>query len=264
MSCQERTRDTTGAGDTCRHRLTATVPPEREKRLRIVRHQGDASKTPVRCPTFPLEWQKRQGPLGAGPGAAAHQGTSWNGHSGRQPAASKKVKRTPPRPWGAPREGRSGSSRPRRQPHPDVPRAALVTAPPGNGLRQAACGRTHCDSRHSSRPAAPAEATGTRHSRRWAGSHPASRPPSRRVGLWELQTDPGYTVAPWCGLGGQKGQGHRGLCQSRGDSVTLGGADRSPEVQPNPIVHSMCSLSYTNYMAIKLFGNAARETAWGQ
>lgn len=137
MSCQ-KTRDTTGAGDTCRHRLTATVPPEREKRLRIVRHQGDASKTPARCPTFPLEWQKRQGPLGAGPGAAAHQGTSWNGHSGRQPAASKKVKRTPPRPWGAPRERRSGSSRPRRQPHPDVPRAALVTAPPGNGLRQAA------------------------------------------------------------------------------------------------------------------------------
>lgn len=231
---------------------------------------GRREQDPGEMPDVPVRMAKTAGPtgpragVGAGPGAAAHQGTSWNSHSGRQPAASKKVKRTPPRPWGAPREGRSGSSRPRRQPHPDVPRAALVTAPPGNGLRQAARGRTHCDSRHSSRPAAPAEATGTRHSRRWAGSHPASRPPSHRVGLWELQTDPGYTVAPWCGLGEQKGQGHRGLCQSRGDSVTLGGADRSPEVQPNPIVHSMCSLSYTNYMAIKLFGNAARETAWGQ
>lgn len=105
---------------------------------------GRREQDPGEMPDVPVRMAKTAGPtgpsagVGAGPGAAAHQGTSWNGHSGRQPAASKKVKRTPPRPWGAPREGRSGSSRPRRQPHPDVPRAALVTAPPGNGLRQAA------------------------------------------------------------------------------------------------------------------------------
>lgn len=117
---------------------------------------GRREQDPGEMPDVPVRMVKTAGPTGpsAGVGAAAHQGTSWNGHSGRQPAASKKVKRTPLRPWGAPREGRSGSSRPRRQPHPDVPRAALVTAPPGNGLRQAACGRTHCDSRHSSRPGA--------------------------------------------------------------------------------------------------------------
>lgn len=95
---------------------------------------GRREQDPGEMPDVPVRMAKTAGPtgpragVGAGPGAAAHQGTSWNSHSGRQPAASKKVKRTPPRPWGAPREGRSGSSRPRRQPHPDVPRAALVTA----------------------------------------------------------------------------------------------------------------------------------------